>query len=200
MTTASYHLPLKAPTPLPAAGKVTTVTFKVWKNTLIAHLEQDINLHFFMPDGLYSNWQARENGPYLLNLNNNDPERLILQEKRTAGTLTAAEFTARTDDLLCKRNSHLSKFITHIATLCHYTEHDDVTSLALTGSSPTCRNIKVSKLKALIFLRLLIISTKRGFLTRRFTNNTGLLLLTICVKPEMLSFLKTIKPLLKMSS
>ena len=124
MTSTTYHLPLKAPTPLPAAGEVSTVTFKVWKNTLLAHLEQDLALHNFMPGGDYANWQARENGPYILALRPEDKELQTLQEKRNAHppTLMVAQFNEKSRDLLRLRNSQLSKFITHIATLCHYTE------------------------------------------------------------------------------
>ena len=50
----NYHLPLKAPTPLPASG-VTIVTYKVWKNTVIAHLEHDsANFHFMPYSGRYA--------------------------------------------------------------------------------------------------------------------------------------------------
>ena len=51
--TTSYILPLKAPNPLPANG-VDVVTFKVWKNALIAYLQQDAHHHLFMPDGQYA--------------------------------------------------------------------------------------------------------------------------------------------------
>ena len=34
---------------------------KVWKNTLISHVQQDAN-HHFMDDGRYAEWQAAELG------------------------------------------------------------------------------------------------------------------------------------------
>ena len=43
----SYVLPLKAPAPLPASG-VDIVTFKVWKNTLVAHIAQDANHYHYI--------------------------------------------------------------------------------------------------------------------------------------------------------
>ena len=55
--TTNYVLPLKAPAPLPADG-VDIVKFKVWKNTLVAHIQQDANHHQFMPGGIYQTWIA----------------------------------------------------------------------------------------------------------------------------------------------
>ena len=65
--TTSYILPLKAPTPLPASG-VDSVTFKVWKNTLIANIQQDANHHNFMPGGMYDEWRAAEFGSRIVAL------------------------------------------------------------------------------------------------------------------------------------
>ena len=124
---SNYILPLKAPTPLPASG-VDSVTFKVWKNSLVAHIEQDCNHFLFMPGGLYSTWRAGEHGARLEQVNNADPERVKLEGKRAQNQLTAHEFQASVAQLLNKRNGQLSKFVTHIATLCHYTENDDVTN------------------------------------------------------------------------
>ena len=76
----SYILPLKAPNPLPATG-VDVVTFKVWKNTLIAHIQQDKNHHHFMEDGKYSTWQAAEFGRRIAQLHDDDPEKNILDAK-----------------------------------------------------------------------------------------------------------------------
>ena len=124
---SNYILPLKAPTPLPASG-VDSVTFKVWKNSLVAHIEQDCNHFLFMPGGLYSTWRAGEHGARLEQVNNADPERVKLEGKRAQNQLTAHEFQASVAQLLNKRNGQLSKFVTHIATLCHYAENDDVTN------------------------------------------------------------------------
>ena len=121
----SYILPLKAPTPLPASG-VDTVTFKVWRNTLIAHIQQDANHHFFMPDGLYDHWRAAEYGTRIQQLHDEDPEKITLDGKleRLGEDVHRAEITK----LLGTRNAQLAKYITHIATLCHHTENDDVTN------------------------------------------------------------------------
>ena len=77
----NYILPLKAPTPLPASG-VDTVSFKVWKNTLIAHIQQDVNHHNFMPGGMYAEWRAAEYGSRIENLDEEDPEKLVIDGKR----------------------------------------------------------------------------------------------------------------------
>ena len=51
-----------------------------------------------------------------------------LGQKRDAvpPTLTARAYTNAAELLLNKRNAQLAKFITHIATLCYYTEHDEI--------------------------------------------------------------------------
>lgn len=122
----NYYLPLKAPTPLPAQG-VDVVTFKVWKNTLIAHIQQDANHYQFMDGGRYSTWHARETGKYIRQLDQNDPEKKTLDENRAAQTISNNNYAAAIEQLTSKRNAQLAKFITHVATLVHYTEHDDVT-------------------------------------------------------------------------
>ena len=121
----SYILPLKAPTPLPASG-VDTVTFKVWKNTLVAHIQQDANHHYFMPGGMYDQWRAAEYGTRIEQLDDEDPDKLTIDGKleRLGGDVHRAELVK----LLGTRNAQLSKYITHIATLCHHTENDDVTN------------------------------------------------------------------------
>ena len=120
----SYILPLKAPAPLPATG-VTVVTFKVWKNTLVAHIAQDANHHHFMPGGKYASWQAADLGQRISALHARDPDKLVIDAKRN---LDAAAQAAELDRLLVSRNAQLAKFVTHIATLCHHTENDDVTN------------------------------------------------------------------------
>ena len=125
MSTVSYILPLKAPTPLPATG-VDSVTFKVWKNTLRAHLEQDANHHFFLPGGRYASWQAAEIGQRIQHLLDDDPDKVINDGKLERIGVQAHQ--AELDRILILRNSQLSKFITHIATLCHHTENDDITN------------------------------------------------------------------------
>ena len=125
MSTVSYILPLKAPAPLPATG-VNIVTFKVWRNTLKAHLEQDAHHHFFLPGGKYSLWRASEFGQRVERLHNEDPDKVIADGKRDR--LGVAAHQAELDRILHLRNAQLSKFITHIAMLCHHTENDDITN------------------------------------------------------------------------
>ena len=124
---SQYILPLKAPSPLPASG-VDSVTFKVWKNALVAHIEQDCNHFLFMPGGLYSTWRAGENGARISEVDDADPEKVKLDNKQNNNQLSVADHRTSVAQLLNKRNGQLSKFITHIATLCHYTENDDVTN------------------------------------------------------------------------
>ena len=118
-----YILPLKAPTPLPASG-VDIVTFKVWKNTLTAHIQQDANHHHFMPGGLYSEWIAADVGARIEQIHEEDHDKLVLDAKETDN----AEYDRKLASLLISRNSQLAKFITHIACLCHITENDDITN------------------------------------------------------------------------
>ena len=125
MSTVSYILPLKAPSPLPATG-VDIVTFKVWKNTLIAHLQQDAHHHHFLPGGHYANWRAAEFGERIQQLNDNDQDKITADGKQAQ--LGVAGHRAELQRILTSRNAQLAKFITHIATLCHHTENDDVTN------------------------------------------------------------------------
>ena len=121
----NYILPLKAPTPLPASG-VDIVAFKVWRNTLTAHVQQDSNHHHFMEGGRYAAWRAADLGVRIQQLVDDDPDKVILDGKRDR--LGQAAYNAELTELLGKRNAQLAKFITHIATLCHHTENDDVTN------------------------------------------------------------------------
>ena len=122
-----YHLPLKAPTPLPISG-VTTISFKVWKNQLIAYLEQDAAHYHFMPDGRYSSWLAKYTGKRITDLVGDDPEKRTIDEKRghDPPQLTATAYENALETLLNKRNAQLGKFITHAANLCYYTEASDI--------------------------------------------------------------------------
>ena len=121
----NYHLVLKAPTPLPASG-VDTVTFKVWKNTLTAHIQQDTSHHNFMPGGLYEQWRAADDGVRIATLHDDDTDKHAIDAK--FDRLGQAAHTAELVKLLALRNAQLAKFVTHIATLCHHTENDDVTN------------------------------------------------------------------------
>ena len=121
----NYILPLKAPTPLPASG-VDVVTFKVWRNTLIAHIQQDQHHHHFMPGGLYQVWQGAEYGTRIERINDADTDKVTLDGKRER--LGEQAYTAQLATLRNLRNAQLAKFISHIATLCHHTENDDITT------------------------------------------------------------------------
>ena len=130
----NYVLPLKAPTPLPASG-VDTVTFKVWRNTLVAHIQQDTNHHNFMPGGLYEQWQAAEHGTRIRLLHDEDPEKQTIDGK--LARLGEAGHAAEITKLLALRNAQLAKYITHVATLCHHTENDDVTNVKSQAAAST---------------------------------------------------------------
>ena len=117
-------LPLKAPAPLPASV-VDIVTFKVWKNTLVAHIAQDANHYHYIPGGKYATWQAADLGQRIGALHGRDPDKLVIDAKNN---ITAAAREAELDRLLVTRNAQLAKFVTHVATLCHHTENDDVTN------------------------------------------------------------------------
>ena len=125
MSSTSYILPLKAPTPLSSHG-VDTTTFKVWKNTLLAHIQQDYNHHHFLPGGSYSTWQAAEYGTGIVSLHNEDPYNVALVAKRDR--MSAEDFNRDKNKLLTSRNAQLAKFVAHIANLCHHTENDDITN------------------------------------------------------------------------
>ena len=60
------------------------------------------------------------------NLNENDPEKLVIDGK--LDRLGVNGHRAELARLLNNRNAQLAKYITHIATLCHHTENDDVTN------------------------------------------------------------------------
>ena len=128
MTTVSYILPLKAPAPLPATG-VDVVTFKVWANTLRAHLEQDAHHHHFLPGGQYASWQPAEGGQRIEQLHDDDSDKITADGK--LDRIGARAHQAELDTILQRRNAQLSKFITHIATLCHHTENDDITNSSI---------------------------------------------------------------------
>ena len=125
VSSSNYILPLKAPNPLPASG-VDITTFKVWKNTLIAHVQQDCNHHHFMPGGHYSTWSAADLGTRIAVLDDDDADRLVLEGRRARSGEEV--YNAEMTKLLTTRNAQLAKFITHIATLCHHTENDDITN------------------------------------------------------------------------
>ena len=145
-------LKLKAPEALPSAG-ISTIQFKALKNQLFAYLEQDTHNVLFLENGLYSTWKPKQDNPSrLTTLHRLDPELKKLNTKLTkADTARQLATThandpnhrshfsphleyeqddhdADSDELLVKRNSQLSKFISLIAVLCHYTKHDDISN------------------------------------------------------------------------
>jgi len=97
-------LPLKASAPLPASG-VDIVTFKVWKNTLMAHIQQDANDYHFMPGGTYATWQAADLGQRIYALHATDSDRLVIEAKNN---ITAAARVAKFDRLLVTKNAQLA--------------------------------------------------------------------------------------------
>ena len=78
-----------------------------------------------MPGGKYATWQAADIGQRIEELHARDPDRLIIEGKRNIDAATQA---AELERLLLLRNAQLAKFVTHIATLCHHTENDNVTN------------------------------------------------------------------------
>ena len=109
----SYILPLKAPSPLPATG-VDIVTFKVWKNTLVAHIQQDANHHHLMPGGLYSTWRAAEFGQRIQALAATDPDRVATVGQRAQ--LGKKAYNAELARLLTLRNAQIAACYPH----CHF--------------------------------------------------------------------------------
>ena len=77
-----------------------------------------------MPGGRYSSWQAAEIGQRIIEIHDTDPDRIKAQNQRNQ---TEHGLAAELERLLILRNAQLAKFVTHIATLCHHTENDDVT-------------------------------------------------------------------------
>ena len=121
----SKGLRLKPPTPLPQ-GPVTKVAFKVFINQLKAYLEQDYNNYLFLPDGCYHVWGPEQEGRRIQALSDQDPENQKLIQANE-GRDNRINLEAEQNRLVVARNSQLSKFITLIAILCHYTEQDDIT-------------------------------------------------------------------------
>ena len=124
----SRSLKLHPPSSLPTSG-VTSVSFKAWKQTLVAYLEQDTANFLFLPGGLYADWRARgKNALRIPAINNADTRRAdILARLNRANQARdlhpdhpnndpydGAARDAELAELLNTRNSQLSKFITHI--------------------------------------------------------------------------------------
>ena len=125
----SVHLKLKPPQCLPAEG-VTAVEFKVWKNRLLAFVEQDFANSLFLPGGIYSEWNAKndqEDGKRLRNLVEDGDEKdeevvkIDAQQEGNEETKRAAK-----RKLLQTRNSQLSRFLQHIANYTNHSEQDDI--------------------------------------------------------------------------
>ena len=127
----TFTLAIKAPLPLPAEG-VTSVAFKAHINSLIPFLEQDVVNYFFLEEeNIYTSWTAKQDSTKRISiLAGTDPDKVSLDSKLAAEAITALDHTAKTDELLKKRNSQLSKFIHLIAISCHYTEHSDINQLS----------------------------------------------------------------------
>ena len=85
-----------------------------------------ITIIHFMPGGLYSTWRAAEFGQRIQALAATDPDRVATVGQRAQ--LGNNAYNAELARFLTLRNAQLAKFVTHIATLCHHTENDDVTN------------------------------------------------------------------------
>ena len=96
-----YILPLKAPAPLPASW-VDVVTFKVWKNTLISHIQQDANNFLFMLGGIYATWRAAMSGVRIRQVDDADTEKVTLDGKSAHNQISAADLQASLALLLNK--------------------------------------------------------------------------------------------------
>ena len=122
----SKGLRLKSPTPLPQ-GPVSKIAFKVFLNQLRAYLEQDQNNYMFLPEGCYSTWHPRQEGRRLQELSDDDADnQKLIRQAAANGRNDGIDLPTEQTRLLLSRNSQLSKFITLIAILCHYTEQDDI--------------------------------------------------------------------------
>ena len=121
----SKGLRLKPPSPLPQ-GPISKVAFKVFHNQLEAYLEQDYTNYLFLPGGCYQQWGPEQEGRRLEALAAEDPEYQKLTQQAQAGRQDGIDLPAEERQLLISRNAQLSKFITLIAILCHYTEQDDI--------------------------------------------------------------------------
>ena len=79
-----------------------------------------------MPGGQYSTWTAADLGVRIARLDDDDADRLVLEGRRARSGEEV--YNAEMAKLLTTRNAQLAKFVTHIATLCHHTENDDITN------------------------------------------------------------------------
>ena len=122
--TETRGLYLKPPEKLPSTG-VSKVAFKVFKNQLIAFLEQDIVNHMFLKDGRYSTWLARQQGRRVTNIVPTDPEMIKIRKEYTQKQ-DEDKFDEDKEKLLTLRNSQCARFVQLIAVLTYYTEQDDI--------------------------------------------------------------------------
>ena len=140
----SRSLKLHPPASLPTSG-VTSVSFKAWKQTLVAYLEQDTVNFLFLPGGLYANWRARgKNALRIPEIIAADPKRTDILNRLARATQArdlhpdnphndqydGAARDADLAELLTSRNSQLSKFITHITMLCPYTLTNNISQIS----------------------------------------------------------------------
>ena len=79
-----------------------------------------------MPGGQYSTLTAADLCVRIARLDDDNADRLVLEGRRACSCEEV--YMAEMAKLLTTRNAQLAKFITHIATLCHYTENDDITN------------------------------------------------------------------------
>ena len=83
----------------------------------------------FLQGGSYEEWGLEQEGRRIQNLAANDPENQKLIQQAAAGREPRIDLPAEQNRLLLTRNSQLSKFITLIAILCHYTEQDGMDTI-----------------------------------------------------------------------
>ena len=127
----SKGLKIRPPEKLPAEG-ITKISFKVFWNQLRAYLEQDQSNYLFLPDGCYSEWlPGQHNAKRIASLADDDREnKKLIQAAAQPQRDQRVDLEDAQESLLLKRNSQLSKFLTLIAVLCHYTEQDDIMQCA----------------------------------------------------------------------
>ena len=124
-------LKLKQPDVLPATG-VTSVSFKVWRNTTLAFIGQDTAYYHFQAGGQYATWLPLEEGRRISELHENDLEKKELDKTRRDNENDARRgideetYNLKRRQMLDARNSQLMKIIQHVVNYVYYTEQDDI--------------------------------------------------------------------------
>ena len=95
---STFTLALKAPLSLPAEG-VTSVGFKAHINSLIPFLEQDVVNYYFLKDGIYSTWGARQDGHRITELSGDDSDKKSLDRQKDEETITRDQHGVKIGEL-----------------------------------------------------------------------------------------------------